>query len=311
MKKYVLKRTLMSLATLFVIALVLFLLLQFMPGSPFNDERLTPDQLLVLQQKYGLDQPILVQFWNYITNLFKGDFGVSYSISRNAPVASLLQQRVPISVSIGLRSVVIGSLAGLLFGTIAAFNRNTIWDALSTILSVIGVSIPSYVFALGLSYLFGFKIPLFPLIFSPANFEKSIVLPVVALSLASMASVARYARTEMVEILDSDYIQLAESKGVTGFRLYSKHVLRNASISLVTILAPLIVNLMTGSMVVEKIFSIPGLGQLLVQAIQTNDFNVIIAISLVYSAIFTIAMFVVDILYGVLDPRIRVAGGEA
>lgn len=310
MAKYIFKRILISIAALIAIIFILFLLLQFMPGSPFNDERLLPEQLELLRETYGLDQPVYIQFINYVKNMVQGDFGVSYSISRNTPVAVLLESRTPVSLEIGLYAVLVGAVSGLIFGTIAAFKKHTIWDSFATVLSVIGVSVPSFVFALGLSYYLGFKNPLFPIIFNANNKHMSMVLPVIALSLSTMASIARFARTEMIEVLQSDYIQLAESKGVTGFRLYFRHVLRNASVSLLTILAPLVVGLMTGSMVVEKIFSIPGLGQLLVQAIQSNDYNIVIAISFIYSAMFIVTMLIVDILYGILDPRIHVSGGE-
>lgn len=310
MIKYTLKRVAIALATLLVIILVLFLLLQFMPGSPFNDERLTPEQLELLRSNYGLDRPIHIQFYNYVRNMLQGDFGVSYSISRNTPVATLIKSRTPISIAIGLRAVIVGGIMGLILGTIAAFKRNTFWDTLATILSVIGVSVPSFVFAMILSYYLGFRVQLFPVLFDTSRMQMSMVMPVIALSLSPMASVARFSRTEMIEILQSDYIQLAESKGVMGARLYFKHVLRNASVSLLTVIAPLVVGLMTGSMVVEQIFSIPGLGQLLVQAIQSNDFNIIIAISFIYSALFIFVMLFVDLLYGILDPRIRVSGGN-
>lgn len=310
MIKYTLKRVAIALATLLVIILVLFLLLQFMPGSPFNDERLTPEQLELLRSNYGLDRPIHIQFYHYVKNMLQGDFGVSYSISRNTPVATLIKSRTPISIAIGLRAVLVGGIVGLILGTIAAFKRNTFWDTLATILSVIGVSVPSFVFAMILSYYLGFRVQLFPVLFDTSRMQMSMVMPVIALSLSPMASVARFSRTEMIEILQSDYIQLAESKGVMGARLYFKHVLRNASVSLLTVIAPLVVGLMTGSMVVEQIFSIPGLGQLLVQAIQSNDFNIIIAISFIYSALFIFVMLFVDLLYGILDPRIRVSGGN-
>lgn len=310
MSKYLFKRILISLATLLLIVFILFILLQFMPGSPFNDERITPEQRELMNIRYGLDKPVLVQFVNYVKNMLTGDLGVSYSISRDVPVTTLLQSRLPVSFELGFWAVIVGTLSGLIFGTIAAFNQNTIWDTISTLLSVIGVSVPSYVFALGLSYYFGFQWRIFPILFNLNDKAMSMVLPVISLSLFTMASIARFTRTEMIEVLQSDYIQLAESKGVTGSRLLFKHVLRNASIPILTVLAPLIVGLMTGSMVVEQIFSIPGLGQLLVQAIQSNDFNIVMGISFIYSALFIFVMLVVDILYGILDPRIRVTGGE-
>lgn len=310
MLKYTVKRILIALATLTFITFILFILLQLMPGSPFNDEKISPEQLALLRQKYGLDKDILTQFVLYFKNMLTGDLGVSYSISRDVPVTQLLGPRIVTSFEVGFFSALLGAIVGLILGTIAAFKQNTFWDTLATVISVIGVSIPSYVFALGLSYYLGFKLQWFPILFNMQDKAMSMVLPVLALSLGTMASVGRFTRTEMIEVLRSEYVQLAESKGVMGPRLVFKHVLRNASIPILTILGPLVVGLMTGSMVVETIFSIPGLGQLLVKAIQSNDYNVILGISFIYSALFIAAMLIIDILYGVLDPRIRITGGK-
>lgn len=310
MKKYLLKRIAISIATLLAILLILFLMLEFMPGSPFNDEKLTADQIALLNAKYGLDKPILIRFLNYVKNMLTGDFGVSYTISKNTPISTLLQTRLPISIRIGGQAVILGTVVGLILGIIAALKHNTIWDTLTTIISVLGVSLPSYVFALALSYSLGFKLTLFPLLYSAdAPFESS-VLPTVALCMFTIATIARFTRTEMIDVLGSDYILLAESKGISGVQLIVKHQLRNALIPIITVLAPLIVGLMTGSLVIEKIFSIPGIGSLLVTAIQSNDYNVIVAIAFIYSAMYIGIMLVVDILYGVIDPRIRLAKGD-
>ena len=263
MKKYVLKRVITAIFTLLAITLILFILMQLMPGSPFNDEKLNESQKAALYAKYGLDKPIVVQFFRYVTNMFKGDLGVSYKISKNTPITQLIASRLPISIGVGFAAVFIGAIVGLFLGLLAAFKRDTAWDTLATVISVIGVSVPSYVFALALSYQFGFKLDLFPM--------------------------------------------LAESKGLSGSKLVFAHALRNALIPIITVLAPLVVDLMTGSLVVEKIFSIPGVGSLLVNAIQSNDYNVVIALSFIYSAMYIGIMLVVDILYGVIDPRIRVA----
>lgn len=307
MYKYALKRVAISIFTLLCITLLLFTLLQFMPGSPFNDEKLTDEQRLVLDEKYGLDDPFYVQFVNYVINIAQGDFGVSYNISKNTPVSSLIESRLPVSIRVGGLAVFSGALVGLILGIIAALKHNTIWDNICTIISVLGVSVPSYVFALGLSYMLGFKWSIFPMLYSTSAPYMSIVLPSIALSMFTMASIARFTRTEMIEVLASDYMLLAESKGVSGPTLIVRHALRNALIPIVTVLAPLIVDLMTGSLVVEKIFSIPGVGSLLVTAIQSNDYNVVISLSFIYSAMYIGIMLVVDLLYGVIDPRIRVA----
>ena len=307
MKKYTLKRILTSLFTLLVILLVLFILMQLMPGSPFNYEKLNDDQRLALYAKYGLDQPVVVQFFKYVGNMLRGDFGVSYNISKNTPIAQLIQTRLPVSIGIGGFAVGIGAVLGLVLGLIAAIKHDTIWDSLATVISVIGVSVPSYVFALALSYSLGFKMGWFPMLYSAKDGLNSSVLPSVSLSMFTMASIARFTRSEMLEVMGSDYMLLAESKGISGPALIFRHALRNALIPIITVLAPLIVDLMTGSLVVEKIFAIPGVGSLLVTAIQSNDYNVVIALSFIYSAMYIGIMLVVDILYGIIDPRIRLA----
>jgi oligopeptide transport system permease protein len=311
MKKYILKRVGMSVVTLLVIVLVLFVLMQLLPGSPFNDERLSIEQQQVLMSKYGLNDSAPVQFFRYVRNMLTGDFGKSYTISKDTDVALLLQNRLPTSLLLGGLSILLGSVAGLFLGVAAALKHNSLLDSVATFFSVIGVSIPSYVFALGLSYFFGFQLSWLPMLYNADDGLRAFALPAVALSMTVMATVARFTRTEMIEVLNSDYMQLVESKGVSGVHLIFKHALRNASISIITILGPLVVSLMTGSLVVEKIFSIPGIGQLMVQAIQSNDYNVILALAFVYSALYIFVMLAVDILYGVLDPRIRLAKEDA
>jgi oligopeptide transport system permease protein len=306
-KKYTLKRVLTSLFTLLVILLVLFVLMQLMPGSPFNDEKLSADQRVALYAKYGLDRPVIEQFFRYVGNMLKGDFGVSYNISKNTPISQLIQTRLPVSIRIGGCAVAIGAILGLLLGLLASLKHDTIWDSLATVISVIGVSVPSYVFALALSYTFGFKLGWFPMLYAAKKAMSSSVLPSISLSMFTMASIARFTRSEMLEVLGSDYMLLAESKGISGPALIFRHALRNALIPIITVLAPLIVDLMTGSLVVEKIFAIPGVGSLLVNAIQSNDYNVVISLSFIYSAMYIAIMLVVDILYGIIDPRIRLA----
>lgn len=307
MKKYVTKRVLTSIFTLLVILLVLFILMQLMPGSPFNDEKLNDAQRAALYAKYGLDQPVVVRFFYYVKNMLTGDFGVSYNISKNTPISQLIASRLPISIRIGGAAVSLGAVVGLVLGLIAALRHDTWVDTLCTVISVIGVSVPSYVFALLLSYQLGFNMKLFPMLFDAKRAMSSSVLPSISLSMFTMASIARFTRSEMMEVLDSDYMLLVESKGISGFALIFRHALRNALIPIITVLAPLIVDLMTGSLVVEKIFAIPGVGSLLVNAIQSNDYNVVISLAFIYSAMYIGIMLVVDILYGIIDPRIRLA----
>ncbi|KAA8999748.1 ABC transporter permease [Paenibacillus spiritus] len=310
MRSYVLKRLGIAVITILVILLFLFLMLEFMPGSPFNDEKITAAQRAVLDAKYGLDQPVFIRFFHYIKNMLTGDFGVSYVIQKNMPISAMLEARLPVSLQIGFQAVVLGALIGLVLGIVAALKHNSFIDSLTTFISVIGVSFPSYVFALALSFFLGSKLKWFPILYTDHKPFVSTVLPTIALAMFTVATVARFARSEMIEVLGSEYMLLSESKGVPRRRLIWVHALRNALIPIITVLAPLIVGLMTGSLVIEQIFAIPGIGSLLVTAIQVNDYNVILAVTFVYSLMFILVMLLVDILYGIIDPRIRLAKGE-
>lgn len=308
MWKYVLKRLAISVVTIFLILLFLFLMLEYMPGSPFNDEKLTESQLVLLNAKYGLDQPVLVRFFNYLKLvILEGDFGVSYAIQKDVAVNTLISGRVMITIRIGLQAILLGTIIGLVLGLVAAIKRNTWMDTTATVFSVIGVSVPSYVFALGLCFYLGYKMKWFPITYNMEKPLLSSILPTISLSMFVIANVARFLRSEMIDVLQSDYMLLVEAKGIRKSHFIFKHGIRNALIPVITVIAPLMVSLMTGSLVVEKIFAIPGMGSLLVTAIQVNDYNVVIALSFIYSLLFIGVMLVVDILYGVIDPRIRLS----
>lgn len=308
MAKYIGKRVAISALTLFCIILIMFLLMELMPGTPFNDEKLTADQIAILYQKYGLDQPLLIRFWKYLTNILRGDFGVSYVIAKNMDITVLLQNKFPITIQIALQSMVLGTVAGILLGTLAAVFHDSFWDPLVSFISMLGASIPSYVFALGMIYFIAFKLDLLPIMYTSRASFQSTILPSIALSMSSMSNIARFTRTQMIEVLGSDYITLAESKGIPKPLVIARHALRNSLIPLMTVIAPMVVGLMFGSTIIESIFAIPGIGSLFIQAIQVNDYNVVISLAFIYSALYIVVMLVVDILYGIVDPRVRVSG---
>ncbi len=316
MIKYIGRRLLIAFVTLLTIMTLLFILLEFMPGSPFNDEKLSESQRELLYEKYGLNDPIPVRYKTFMVNvLTKGDFGVSYAIEKNAEVSNIIDKRLPLSIRFGLQALALGSVVGIILAAIAALNKNTIWDTMTTGFSVLGISIPSYVFALGLSYFLGYKLTkatghqYFPMTFDIYQPWKSSILPTIALSMFVIATVARFMRTELVEVIGSDFVLLAEAKGLNSRKIITRHAMRNALIPVVTVLGPLTVSLMTGSLVIERVFGIPGIGDLLVTAISVNDFNIIIAVSFYYSIFYIIMQLFIDILYGIIDPRIRVAKG--
>ena len=307
MKKYIFRRVMISIATLLVIVMVLFLLMDLMPGTPVNDEKLSEAQIAMLYAKYGLDKPLLVRFFLYLKNMLSGDLGVSYAINKNFPISEMIKGRLGISLAVGAMAMIFGTIMGLILGIVAALNHNTWIDNLCSVISVVGVSVPSYVCALLLCYYVAYKLKLLPILYNQTMPFKSLILPALALSVSPTANVARFTRSEMIDVLNSDYILLVQSKGVKQYRMIIRHALRNTLIPIITVTGPLLVNLLTGSSVIERIFGIPGIGLLMISGIQQNDYNVTLACSFIYSVMYIAVMLVVDILYGVIDPRIRVS----
>lgn len=314
MLKYIVKRIGMALATLLVIIFVLFVLVRIMPGNPFPSERMSATQIANKRAEMGLDDPILLQFVRYMKNVLRGDFGKGSSLYNGAPIKTVLSSCVSNSFRIGGLAILIGTVLGLLLGVCAALHRGKFLDGFCTVFSIVGVCVPSYVFLIFLQYNFSYKVSFFPYFFDSSRFLFSAILPALSLSLFTMSTIARFTRNEMVEVIDSDYVRLAESKGMEGELLIRRHVLRNALVPIVTVLAPLIVDLLTGALVVEKIYGINGIGKLMVDAIAGEgvDYNYVLALGILYSSLYIGMMLAVDILYGILDPRIRVsAKGEA
>lgn len=308
MVRYTIQRIVYMIITLLIIATATFFLMKLLPGSPLqNTERLTPEQQQIILDKYGLNDPLPEQYVNYMVGLAKGDLGLSFQYD-NRPVTQILGDRIGPSALLGFQAMVLGTFLGLLIGIIAAIKHNTWLDYGSTFMAVIGISIPSFVFAGLLQYYVGVKLEWLPV--ALWGEYKHTILPTLALTVFVVATIARFMRTEMLEILNSDYILLAKAKGISKSATVVKHAVRNAMIPIVTILGPMTVGVMTGSLVVERIFAVPGLGEQFVLSINTNDYTVIMGITLFFSALFIGVIFLVDILYGIIDPRIRLAGGK-
>ncbi|WP_264760452.1 oligopeptide ABC transporter permease [Neobacillus rhizosphaerae] len=306
MAKYIFSRVGYMLVTFFVIATFTFFLMQTLPGSPFNDERLSESQKERLNERYGLDEPVPLQYITYMKNIFKGDFGVSFQYDGRS-VSNIIGERIGASAVLGTQSLIVGTILGIILGIIAALRHNTSIDYGAMVISVIGISVPNFVFAGLMQYWVGVRLQWLPVAFWE-GFEYSI-LPTISLSVFVIATIARFMRTEMLEVLGQDYIVTARAKGLNGFSIIIKHSLRNAAIPIVTILGPMTVSLLTGTLVIEKIFSVPGLGEQFVKSIMTNDFPVIMGVTLFYSVLFIGIVLIVDILYGIIDPRIRLTGG--
>lgn len=309
MAKYVMQRIIYMIITLFIVSSLTFFLMKLIPGSPFNNfEKLSEVQRTILLDKYGLNEPVPVQYFNYMKNLVMGDLGISFQFD-NTPVTELIVNRIGPSAQLGFQAMVVGAVLGILLGVVAALRQNTWLDYGSTFIAVVGKSVPSFIFAGLLQYYVAVKLGWLPVMLWRG--PEYTILPTIALAMFPISIAARFMRTEMIEVLGSDFITLARAKGASRWQISLKHALRNALIPVVTVLGPLAVSLMTGSLVIERIFGIPGLGEQFVKSIAVNDYPVIMGTNILFAVLFVVVILIVDILYGVIDPRIRISGGKA
>jgi oligopeptide transport system permease protein len=307
MTRYVAKRVAYMLVTLFVIASITFFISKLLPGTPFADDKLTPQVRAQLFAKYGLDEPLMVQYVKYMLNVARGDLGNSFYFE-NRPVTQMILQGLPVSMFVGIQAVIFGLVVGLVLGIVAALRHNTLWDTAAVVLAVVGVSVPTFVLGPLLQYWLGLKLGLFPIAFFESWMHS--VLPSLVLSVFVISTVARFVRSEMLEVMGQDYITLARAKGLPGLAVIIRHVLRNSLIPLVTVMAPLTVYVITGSLVVEQIFQVPGIGEFFVTSVFVSDYSMILGTTLFFSVMFILALLIQDILYGIIDPRIRVSGAK-
>lgn len=303
MWKYILKRLGWLVFTLFLVITATFFLMQIMPGTPFNNPKLTPEALAQLKTTYGLDLPLWQQYLNYLVGVAHGDFGISFQY-QNQPVSMLIGQRLPVSAALGAQALVVGVIAGLIMGAVSARNKNNKIDGTLGILSTLGISVPSFILGIVLVYLFGFKWPLFPVSGWGDSFSQTI-LPTIALAVSPAAITTRFVRSEMIESLSSDYVQLAKAKGLSKKEIVNKHAYRNSMIPVLTLIGPMAAGLLTGSTLIEQIFSIPGIGQQFVLSIPSKDFPVIMGTTIVYAAMLMLMILITDVLTAIVDPRVR------
>ncbi|NLK21147.1 MAG: ABC transporter permease [Epulopiscium sp.] len=305
MLRYIIKRLLMAVLTLWVISTLTFILMHALPNDPFTDPKLKPEVKQALRVKYGLDKPRSEQYLIYMKNLIKGDLGTSIKYPGRS-VTDMIKQSFPKSFSLGWRALVIAVIFGVILGIIAALNHQRTWDYLSIFIAIIGVSIPSIILGPILAYVFGVKLGWFPVTVDKTQW--SLILPSITLALSSLATISRLMRTTTLEVLGQDYISTAKSKGLARFQIVWKHVLRNAIMPIITVLGPLFAALITGSIVVEKIFAVAGLGEYFVSTITEQDYPMIMGITIFYATLIITSMLAVDIIYGLIDPRLKISG---
>lgn len=308
MPKYIAKRLGYALITLLVLISLTFFMMRMLPGDPFIGDKALPEATMnALRVKYGLDKPEWQQFLIYLGNTVTGDLGTS--IHYNRPVTDIIAQSFPYSFELGMRALIFALVAGIGLGIVAAVRRGTPWDTASMTLSIIGVSIPSFIVGALLQYVLALKfrqwfgISIFPV--SGWTTEMSKLMPAFALSLGSLAQISRLMRTSMLDVLSQDYIKTAKAKGLSERQIVWKHAVRNAIMPVITVVGPIAAAVLTGAFVVEQIFNIPGMGKFFVLSIQVQDYTMIAGTTLFYGAFLIIANLIVDILYGIVDPRIK------
>ncbi|MFV0555554.1 MAG: ABC transporter permease [Lactovum sp.] len=304
MLKYILKRIGLLILTLFIIVSLTFFMMQLMPGTPFSNPKLSPEQLAVLESTYGLDKPLWEQYFIYLKNIFSGNFGESF-IYKNQPVLTMIAQRLPVSAQFGLQALLLGTIIGIPLGIISALNKNTWIDSLIGFLTVLGISVPSFVIGTLLLLFFGFTLEWLP-IAGWTGFSSSI-MPTLALSFSSMATFTRFIRSEMIESMGMDYILLARAKGLSDGEVVRKHALRNSLMPLLTLMGPAFAGSIVGSVLLEKIFNIPGIGSQFVDSIPAKDFPVIMATTILYATLLMTFILIMDIVIALVDPRVRLS----
>ena len=303
MVKYIAKRIGLAIVTIWAVATITFFLMNLVPGGPFLSEKaISPQATAALEAKYGLDKPLFQQYLNYITDALHGDFGDSLK-QRGRTVMDIIKMKFPVSARVGGVSVLVSLILGVPLGCIAALKRGKFADSLISVVATCGIAVPSFVICTLLLYFFGVKMQILPTM--GLTTAKHYVMPVMALSFYPTAYIMRLMRSSMLDVLGQDYMRTAKAKGLAGGKILFKHALRNAILPVITYVGPLLAYTVTGSFVVEKIFTIPGLGGEFISAINGRDYTLIMGTTIFLATLIIIMNVVVDIVYKLVDPRIK------
>jgi ABC-type dipeptide/oligopeptide/nickel transport system permease component len=305
---YTLKRLVQGVVTVWFIATATFVAMHAVPGDPLANEKATTEQIRRnLEQRYGLDRPVIEQYGIFLGSMLRGDFGISFT-QENRRVNDIIREHFPVSATLGLLAIMFAAVGGILWGALTALYRNRLPDVIITFLVILGISVPSFVFAalsqltlVNINAALGFS--LLPV--AGWGTLRHMIVPSLVLGLGTMAYLTRLMRSSMLEITTSDFMRTARAKGLPPTRIFLKHQLRNAVLPVVTVLGPAIAAITTGGFVVELVFAIPGLGRYFVEAVQQLDYTVIMGTTVFYGAFLVFMVIVVDILYGWIDPRVR------
>lgn len=303
MTKYIIKRILIGLLSVFIVATLTFFLMNLVPGGPFVAEKsISKAAQEALAAKYGLDKPLFQRYLTYITDFARGDMGLSLR-QRGRTIADIIFSKFPVSAGLAGIAVTLALCLGIPLGCISAYSKGKTLDNIIIVLGTCGIAIPSFITSVLLLYVFGVKLAWFPTV--GLNEWKAYIMPVIALAIYPTAYITRLMRSSLLDVMGQDYIRTSKAKGVRSFYILFKHALRNAILPIITYVGPMTAYLMTGSFVVEKIFTIPGLGREFVSSITNRDYTMIMGTTIVLASLVIAANVIVDILYKIIDPRIR------
>lgn len=303
MTRYVIKRILLAIVTIWIVATLTFFLMNMIPGGPFLSEKaISPQATAALEAKYGLDKPLWQQYVSYLSDALRGDFGMSLK-QRGRTVTDIIMSKFPVSARVGGLAVLIALVLGVVLGCVAALHQGKFWDGFISVLATLGIAVPSFVICTLLMYVFGAKLKWLPTL--GLSDWKSYIMPVAAIAFYPMAYIMRLMRSSMLDALGQDYMRTAKVKGLSGNKQLFKHALRNAILPVITYVGPMLAYTITGSFVVEKIFTIPGLGGEFITAITGRDYTLIMGTTIFLATLVIIMTLVVDLLYKVIDPRIK------
>lgn len=308
MTRYLINKFVFMLLSLFILISATFFLMKAIPGNPFMSEKATSPEIQArLMEQYGLDKPVFTQYLIYLGDIATGDFGISMK-KLNQDVTEIISQTFMVSLKLGIVAIVVSIILGILLGMLAAMYHRKLIDNVAMVLAVLGIAVPSFVLASLIQYFFGLKLGWFHVM--GFNGPLDYVLPVAALSAQPIAFIARLTRSSMLEVLHADYIKTAKAKGLNSFTIMFKHVIRNAILPVVTYVGPMTANIVTGSIVIERIFGIGGIGKVLVESITTRDYTMIMGVTIFYGILLMLARFITDVAYVFIDPRIKLTGGK-
>lgn len=313
MIRYIGQRLIAMAITLFLIITISFFMIHSMPGSVIYDPMLPEEIKTAIEDKYHLNEPLPVQYGYFLKDFLAFDFGTSIKVQPKVPVFDIIKGKLPVTIQLNVFSILLTVPLGIILGIIAALKKNQMADHIINIMVIFFISVPSFVFAALLQYFVAFKWNLAPILLSTEptltwTKFKSMILPILALSFYGIATITRYMRAELCEALNSDYMLLAKTKGLSQVQATVKHAIRNSFIPLANIIIPMFFSILGGSMVIENIFGVPGIGNLSVSSINALDHPLTIAVLFFYSLISLISILVVDLSYGIIDPRIRIGG---